>query len=117
MYKFDYKTKSNPEIMEMKSDSIVVKNRQYLIAHSGEIYYVEDGVLKKKKSIQEYQDMLEEEKRLAELYFEITINKCYYKIQLANKKKIFAVLDTIEDFEIRCQEQLRYFKEREKNNL
>jgi len=93
------------------------KTREFMVSKSGEVFYTEDGILKKTDSLEAYQEMIAEEKRISKLYFEIRTGKSYYKILLANRDMVFQALDEIKDFDIRVKEQMRYFKEREANGL
>lgn len=98
--------------------------RQYMVAQSGEVFYIKDGILKRMDSIEDYQayeEVIMEEERKSKLYFEITVGEgmksTYYKLQLINRDMIFKVLDEIKDIDTRIKEQTRYFKEREENGL
>lgn len=97
------------------------KTRQFMVAKSGEVFFTEDGILKRMDSMEGYQEMVKEEERVSKLYFEITVgegnNKTYYKLQLVNRDMVFQVLNEIRDMDTRIKEQTRYFQEREANGL
>lgn len=95
---------------------VQIKKRQYMVAESGEVFYTEGFKLKKARNLEEYNAMVERERKLATTYFEITVNGCYHKIQMVNETAVFKVLKEL-TFEERVKEQTRYFKEKEAMGL
>lgn len=100
---------------------VTMKKREYMVAESGEVFYTERQgeriVLKSKKSYEEYQEMVEQERKMATTYFEITVDGCYHKLQVVNETAVFKVLNQIKDFDKRVEEQTRYFVEKERAGL
>ena len=54
---------------------MINKTRQFMVAKSGEVFYTEDGILRRMDSMEGYQAMIDEEKRVSKLYFEITVGE------------------------------------------
>lgn len=91
--------------------------RNFLTATDGEIFYTENGGIKRIENLQAFNEMVAEEKRIATTYFTVTIGGIKYSYQMYNFKVIMNLLKRIPNLDTRIQEQARYIKEKEEANL
>ena len=91
--------------------------RQYKVASDGKVYFVEDGLLQVVDTMEEYQELIALNNKIATTFFEITIGNDYYKQRMVDRDGVFRILSYIKNIEKRIEETARYLREKEEAGL
>ena len=91
--------------------------RQYKVASDGKVYFVEDGLLQVVDTMEEYQELIALNNKIATTFFEITIGDDYYKQRMVDRDGVFRILSYIKNIEKRIEETARYLREKEEAGL